>query len=75
MKKHRIFDKFGFDFPKQKKPTMIITMLRNYKELFYDLKSEYWVEIDGALNLSGYQPPQELLAILQNNISNESGIN
>jgi hypothetical protein len=36
MKKHRIFYRFGFDLPKQRKAAKVITMLQNYKEWFYD---------------------------------------
>jgi hypothetical protein len=43
-------------------------MLKNYKEWFYDLKSNDWVEIDGKAILSGYKPTHEFISPLQNNI-------
>lgn len=68
MKKHRIFDRFGFNLPEAAKPEKKLNFIRQYKEWFYDAAFSDWVEIEGELVLSGYIPTPMLSSILESQI-------
>jgi hypothetical protein len=69
MKGQRIFDRFGFNLPHQSKKVTSISVLNQYKEWKYDLNYSDWLEVDGALTLSGYIAPIELRTLLKDSIS------
>jgi hypothetical protein len=66
MKGRRIFDRFGFNLPKQIKNVSKTRLLKDYKEWCF-LETD-WAEIDGELMLSNYKPPHELILLLEKNI-------
>jgi hypothetical protein len=71
LKGHRIFDRFGFNLPKKEKQKKQPTLLPEYKELVYDTTKFDWVETTEAEVLTGYTPPNKLLAILEFNVNTE----
>lgn len=69
MKGHRIFDRFGFNLPKNKttiEPT--ITKLKNFDEWEYSPQFADWVSVYSGELLTEYIPPFELMRLLKNNI-------
>ncbi len=71
MKGKRIFDRFGFNLPKQtQKHPFSEKLLSNYNEWEYDAKSSDWVSTATGEHLSNYKIPSHLQALLENNINN-----
>jgi len=68
MKDHRIFDRFGFNLPKEDKPKRKSTVVTNFTELEYDPNVFDWVEKNTDEVLTGYTPFSDLVAILNSNI-------
>ena len=70
MKGKRIFDRFGFNLPKQKEIKQIpAKLLSNYNEWEYDMTSADWINVLTGEKLSGYVMPSHLNAILENNLN------
>lgn len=69
MKGRRIFDRFGFNLPKQEKPTPKITMLKQYEELEFNPKIADWQNVYSGEVLSGYTPPSQLTAMLEHSVN------
>lgn len=69
MKGRRVFDRFGFNLPPRQKQESKTQLLKNYKEWIFDSMVNDWVEIDGELTLSNYNPPRELTILLEKNIN------
>ncbi len=70
MKGKHIFDRFGFNLPKQKDICQIpAKLLSNYNEWEYDVTSADWINVQTGEKLCGYELPSYLNAILNNNIN------
>ena len=70
MKGHRIFDRFGFNLPKQErqgKPTLLM----QFEKLEFNAKACDWIRSTDGERLFGYVPEQKLLAILENHINKD----
>ncbi|MCD2259583.1 protein rep [Psychroserpens luteolus] len=69
MKGKRIFDRFGFNLPKQNdKKQMPAKLLTEYNEWEYDISSADWINIKTGEVLTNYKMPSHLEAILSENI-------
>ncbi len=65
MKGKRLFDRFGFDLPKQpKKSKANAQFLTNYKEWAYDITVNDWMNPQTGELLTGYVPPAQLSYLL-----------
>lgn len=70
MKDKRIFDRFGFDLPKQNTPkTNKQRLITDYDEWEYNPEISDWQNIMTGEQLSGYELPPSLQAIMENNIN------
>jgi len=70
MKEKRIFERFGFNLPKQKEIKQIpAKLLLDYKEWEYNIASADWANVQTGEKLYGYELPSYLNAILNNNIN------
>ena len=63
----RLFDRFGFNLPKQQK-TSTTKILSDYDTLNYDVKNMDWIDTESELKLSNYNLPAELQNILNKNL-------
>jgi hypothetical protein len=65
MKKHRLFDRFGFQLPETKVPKVAkYTSLTDYREWNYEAESHDWIAEDNGQKISGFVPEQGLTTIL-----------
>ncbi|OAD92658.1 hypothetical protein A7A78_01755 [Aequorivita soesokkakensis] len=70
MKGKRIFDRFGFNAPKNIKPKYTpAKLLSNYREWEYDAESSDWIDNITGEVLTDYKMPSHLQAILTHNIN------
>jgi hypothetical protein len=69
IKKRRIFERFGFNLPKKKKPKSELKLIFDFKEWFYSSAFTDWVEVEGEQVLTGYSPTPELVEILEKKIN------
>lgn len=70
MKKHRIFERFGFNVPKPDiEKVKETTKLIIYAEWVYSYKHTDWLSVDTEQTLTGYKPPAELETILRHYIN------
>ena len=61
--------RFGFDLPKDSvKKTTGAKVVNDYYEWVFDPVNFDWLNIDNELTLTGYNPPQALISLLENNI-------
>ena len=67
MQGHRVFERFGFNLP-QKARNRKVEVVTDYEELMYSAKDNDWICIDTDESLTNYQPSNELMAILADNI-------
>ena len=72
MKGRRIFDRFGFNLPKQPPQEKQVKCLENYKEWTFVSKDADWLEKDGALTLSNYVATPETKRFLSDSIVDEN---
>jgi plasmid rolling circle replication initiator protein Rep len=69
MKGVRIFERFGFDLPKDAQPNQSkATVIKEYYEWVYDANYFDWLNTENELTLSGYDPEAKLLDLLENRI-------
>jgi len=68
MKGHRIFDRFGFNLPKQEKRQVSYKFVQDYKEWIFDSTANDWIDYDSGECLTGYSLPVTLEYLLENNI-------
>ncbi|MEI2695468.1 MAG: hypothetical protein V9E90_10385 [Saprospiraceae bacterium] len=68
MSGHRVFDRFGFNLPPGPKKGKL-TVLTKYEKLIFMPELYDRVCMEAAEILTGYQPPDELLEILERNIN------
>lgn len=62
----RIFDRFGFDLPKEvNKGEIGATVITNFKEWMYDSKTFDWHNVNTGETLTKYHPMFNLLALLE----------
>jgi hypothetical protein len=69
MKGHRLFERFGFDLPKNTvtyKSNSVYT--QNYNEWHYDSELRDWYNKEYDERLTSYNPKKELLYLLENRI-------
>jgi len=67
MKGVRIFERFGFDLPKDAQPKQSkATAIKEYYEWVYDANYFDWLNTENELTLSGYDPEAKLLDLLEN---------
>ena len=72
MKDQRIFERFGFNLPKQPEPTASkAVVVKDYYEWIFVPKYFDWLNTENELTLTGYEPQDELLQLLENNIDIE----
>ncbi len=72
LKGRRIFDRFGFDLPKETYSKEGRSMLINeYQEWTFDLKQADWINTSSECALSDFQPITELLNLLQYHINTD----
>jgi hypothetical protein len=72
MKGHRLFDRFGFDLPKKDKAVdSTQTVIWDYQKWNFEPCLLNWYDEENNELLTDYQPPPELLALLENNINKE----
>ncbi len=66
---HRVFERFGFNLPKNNKPKGgKRTTVTEYEELIFDATQFDWVNPATGEIFTGYIPEWQLMAILDNNI-------
>lgn len=69
MKGKRIFDRFGFNLPKNNKPKRIpAKLLADYKEWNFDMDKADWIATDDNDTLTDHELPSHLKALLTNNV-------
>ena len=72
MEGKRLFDRFGFDLPKNSKPqpkgARVVT---DFYEWQFDPYSFDWLNTENELTLTGYAPGTELVKLLENRIDIE----
>lgn len=71
MKKHRIFERFGFDLPESPKKDKMSEQLNKYEEWVFDPQQSDWVNSTSNEPLTNYTLPPELRTLLANNINTE----
>ena len=68
----RLFDRFGFDLPKNSNPqpkgARVVT---DYHEWIFDPYNFDWLGVENEQTLTGYNPPSGLANLLENNIDRE----
>lgn len=64
----RIFDRFGFNGPKQMPETKELKYLKHKKKWKYSAEYADWLEEEGALTLTNYVPPPQLNELLNDQI-------
>jgi len=72
MKNHRIFDRFGFNLPKTEKVKYGSKSITEYLEWEFHMTQNDWINSDSDEVLTGYNPPAELIDLLDNKIDNIS---
>ena len=70
MKKHRIFDRFGFNLQKADNIIVNTSTINQYDELVFD-DTFNWVDEETEKPLTEYKPNPRLIAILENNINTD----
>lgn len=68
MKGSRLFERFGFNLPKEDKEQAVISVLNTYEEWSYDLSLADWYDESSGEVLSQYQANHELDDLLKNHI-------
>jgi hypothetical protein len=69
MRDLRIFDRFGFDLPKQvKRQASKIVISTNYDVWVFDPKSHDWINTETGLYYSTYTMTPELIDLFKNRI-------
>jgi len=71
LKGHRLFERFGFDLPKQPKQKIEPQQLIDYKEWRFDPKAGNWINSETNELISGYSLPPELKQLLAYNVNLE----
>ena len=71
MKGIRIFDRFGFNLPKQDREIAGAKVVKNYEEWNYEPKKFDWINSDNCKPLSEYTPESQLIYLLENHIENK----
>lgn len=71
MKGCRIFERFGFNLPKREKhrKTFVVS---DYQEWIFDHKFFDWIQCETGNPLSGFNPEQALVNLLEYNINREA---
>ena len=67
MKKHRIFERFGFNVSKTDKIIVSESKINQYDELVFD-NTFNWVDEETEQPRTEYRPNPKLVDILENNI-------
>jgi hypothetical protein len=68
MSRRRIFDRFGFNLPKQENEKFLPRKLKYFKEWEYLPDCSDWHEKEGVLTLTGYVAEENLKELLTNSI-------
>lgn len=71
MKGLRIFERFGFNLPKNKKEITPAFITTDFNEWIFLPEYHDWHNVDNELTLTGYTPECELVELLDNNIDKE----
>ena len=61
---HRLFDRFGFNQPKEQTDPLPAQFLNQYEEWLYDRTVNDWVNPDSGELLSGFVPSGQLIHLL-----------
>lgn len=72
MKGLRLFDRFGFDLPKNNKQPVGARVVVDYYEWKFLLNEHDWQNTENELVLSGFVPNADLVHLLANNIDREA---
>lgn len=68
MKGLRIFDRFGFDLPKEAKERIGARVVNDFYDWVFSPENFDWLNTENELTLTGYTPSNALRNILENNI-------
>lgn len=68
---HRIFDRFGFNLPKEEKTINTPKIVTNFEKYHFDLQRYNWVNDETNETLSDYLPDFDLITILKCRIDKE----
>ncbi|PCJ66091.1 MAG: hypothetical protein COA58_08435 [Bacteroidetes bacterium] len=71
MKGKRIFDRFGFNLPKESASKTTFTWLSNYEKWSFSEKHTDWINKATGEGLTGYKKPSELAFLLNNCINSD----
>ena len=71
MKGIRIFDRFGFNLPKQNKEIAGAKVVKDYEVWNYEPKKFDWINSTNGKALSEYKPEMQLIDLLENHIENK----
>lgn len=65
----RIFDRFEFNLPKDAKPLPAgARVVTDYQEWHFHPEYHDWIDTENGHCLTNYQPPPELVCLLENRI-------
>ena len=67
----RIFERFGFNLPKQSKERIGATVVKDYEQWFFVLKYSNWLNSENETILTGHSPEAQLINLLENNIDTD----
>ncbi len=72
MKNQRIFERFGFNLPQQKKKEPSIKLIFDFKTFIFSSNTTDWIDEDTGECLTGYTQPVELEYLLKDCINNKA---
>lgn len=71
LKSKRIFERFGFDLPKQQKKENSTKLITDIQEFIFPKDATDWIDPNTGQNLTGYSQPFELQYLLNECINTE----
>ena len=71
MKGKRIFDRFGFNLPKQNPKESTVKLVENYEKWIFPSDATDWVNPNTGETLTGYVTPHELTYLLNERIDTQ----
>jgi len=71
MKGLRIFERFGFNLPKEDKKVIVAKVVKDYEKWVYERTKFDWINTTNNKALSEYIPDPHLIGLLENKIDNQ----
>ena len=71
MKGKRIFERFGFNLPKQEPKERTIKLIENFETWIFPIDANDWINPETGEALTGYLQPTELSYLLNECINTE----